>query len=231
MGPRAHRGSRRVTAGLDNVRLAVLVHEVRSPVAALVAVAETAADSRGGSDEIPTLVRLALAASRAIERIVLDVAVASVRLEPVDMGALVRDAVAAHRVRGAEVAVVVDDGLSVDGDPVRLRQVIDNLIANALVHGGSEVTVRAARREGAVHVVVSDTGPGIAPDQLDSIFDAGVRLDADTSGSGLGLALARAIAQAHGGSLVAQSAPGQGAAFTLALPAVLDQPDTAASNT
>jgi signal transduction histidine kinase len=229
MGSRTHRGSQRVTAGLDNDHLAVLVHEVRSPVAALAAVAETAADSGGESDEIPTLVRLALAASRAIERIVLDVAVASVRLEPVDMGALVRDAVAAHRVRGAEVAVVVDDGLIVDGDPVRLRQVIDNLIANALVHGGSEVTVRAARREGAVHVVVSDTGRGIAPDQLDSIF-AGVRLDADTSGSGLGLALARAIAQAHGGSLVAQSAPGQGAAFTLALPAVLDQPDTAASN-
>jgi len=231
MGSRTHRGSQRVTAGLDNDRLAVLVHEVRSPVAALAAVAETAADSGGESDEIPTLVRLALAASRAIERIVLDVAVASVRLEPVDLGALVRDAVAAHRVRGAEVAVVVDDGLIVDGDPVRLRQVIDNLIANALVHGGSEVTVRAARREGAVHIVVSDTGPGIAPDQLDSIFDAGVRLDADTSGSGLGLALARAIAQAHGGSLVAQSAAGQGAAFTLALPAVLDQPDTAASNT
>jgi len=231
MGSRTHRGSQRVTAGLDNDRLAVLVHEVRSPVAALAAVAETAADSGGESDEIPTLVRLALAASRAIERIVLDVAVASVRLEPVDMGALVRDAVAAHRVRGAEVAVVVDDGLIVDGDPVRLRQVIDNLIANALVHGGSEVTVRAARRESAIHVVVSDTGPGIAPDQLDSIFDAGVRLDADTSGSGIGLALARAIAQAHGGSLVAQSAAGQGAAFTLALPAVLDQPDTAASNT
>ena len=231
MGSRTHRGSQRVTAGLDNDRLAVLVHEVRSPVAALAAVAETAADSGGESDEIPTLVRLALAASRAIERIVLDVAVASVRLEPVDLGALVRDAVAAHRVRGAEVAVVVDDGLIVEGDPVRLRQVIDNLIANALVHGGSEVTVRAARREGAVHVVVSDTGPGIAPDQLDSIFDAGVRLDADTSGSGIGLALARAIAQAHGGSLVAQSAAGQGAAFTLALPAVLDQPDTAASNT
>jgi two-component system sensor histidine kinase BaeS len=220
-----------VTAGLDNDHLAVLVHEVRSPVAALAAVAETAADSGGESDEIPTLVRLALAASRAIERIVLDVAVASVRLEPVDMGALVRDAVAAHRVRGAEVAVVVDEELGVDGDPVRLRQVIDNLIANALVHGGLEVTVRAARRESAIHVVVSDTGPGIAPDQLDSIFDAGVRLDADTSGSGIGLALARAIAQAHGGSLVAQSAAGQGAAFTLALPAVLDQPDTAASNT
>ena len=231
MGSRAHRGSQRVTAGLDNDRLGVLVHEVRSPVAALAAVAETAAGSRLESDAIPTLVRLALAACRAIERIVLDVAVASVRLEPVDVSALVRDAVAAHRVRGAEIAVVVDEGLGVDGDPVRLRQVVDNLIANALVHGGSsEVTVHAARREGVVHVVVSDTGPGIPTDQLDSVFDAGVRLGADTPGSGLGLALARAIAQTHGGSLAAQSAPGQGASFTLALPVALDQPDTAASN-
>jgi signal transduction histidine kinase len=221
-----------VTAGLDNDRLAVLVHELRSPVAALVAVAETAADSPSGEpDALPTLVRLALAACRAIERIVLDVAIASVHLEPVDVSALVRDAVAAHRVRGADVAVVVDGGLRVDGDPVRLRQVVDNLIANALVHGGSsQVTVRASGSEGAVHVVVSDAGPGIPADQLDRIFDAGVRLDAGTKGSGVGLALARAIAEAHGGSLTARSAPGRGASFTLALRAVADQPDTAASS-
>ncbi len=221
-----------MTAGLDDDRLAVLVHEVRSPVAALAAVAETAADSSGdGSDALPAFVRLALAACRAIERIVMDVAIASVRVEPVDVSALVSDAVAAHRVRGADLAVVVDEGLLVDGDPVRLRQVVDNLIANALVHGGaSEVTVRASRSEGEVHVVVSDAGPGMPTDQLGRIFDVGVRLDADTPGSGLGLALARAIAEAHGGSLEARSAPGQGAAFTLALPTVPDQPDTAASN-
>ena len=221
-----------MTAGLGNDRLAVLVHEVRSPVAALAAIAETAADSSGGEpDALPVLVRLALAASRAIERIVMDVAIASVRLEPMDVGALVRDAVAAHRVRGADVAVSVGEGLSVEGDLVRLRQVVDNLIANALVHGGSsEVTVDASRCEGDVHVVVSDAGPGIPPDQLDSIFDAGVRLDTETPGSGLGLALARAIAEAHGGSLAARSAPGHGAAFTLALPALPAQPDTAASS-
>jgi signal transduction histidine kinase len=220
-----------MTEGLDNDRLAVLVHEVRSPVAALAAVAETAVESGSESDALPTLVRLALAACQAIERIVMDVAIASVRLEPVDVSALVRDAVAAQRVRGADVAAVVDEGLRTDGDPVRLRQVVDNLITNALVHGGSsEVTVHAARREGAVHVVVSDTGPGIPADQLDRIFDAGVRLDADVPGSGLGLALARAIAEAHGGSLVARSASAQGAAFTLALPAAPDQPDTAASS-
>jgi two-component system sensor histidine kinase BaeS len=221
-----------VTADLGNDRLAVLVHEVRSPVAALAAVAETAADSSGGeSDALPALVRLALAACRAIERIVMDVAIASVRLEPVDLSALVRDAAAAHRVRGADLAVVVDEGLLVDGDPVRLRQVVDNLITNALVHGGSsEVTVRASRSEGAAHIVVSDDGPGVPTDQLDRIFDAGVRLHADTPGSGIGLALARAIAEAHGGSLEARSTSGQGAAFTLALPAAPDQPDTAASN-
>jgi signal transduction histidine kinase len=220
-----------VTAGLDNDRLAVLVHEVRSPVAALAAVAETAADSGGEPDALPVLMRLALAACRAIERIVMDVAIASVRLEPTDVSALVRDAVAAHRVRGADVAVSVGEGLLVEADPVRLRQVVDNLIANALVHGGSsEVTVHTWRSEGNVRVVVSDTGPGIPTDQLDSIFDAGVRLDTEPPGSGLGLALARAIAEAHGGSLAARSAPGHGAAFTLALPAVPDQPDTAASS-
>ncbi|HEU5489735.1 MAG TPA: HAMP domain-containing sensor histidine kinase [Gaiellaceae bacterium] len=219
-----------MTAGLDNDRLAVLVHEVRSPVAALAGVAETAAESRGESEALPTLVRLALAACRAIERIVMDVAVASVRVEPVDVSALVRDAVAAQG-RGADVALVVDEGLSVEGDAVRLRQVVDNLIANALVHGGaSEVAVHASRSEGAVHVAVSDAGPGIATEHLAGIFDAGVRLDADAPGSGLGLALSRAIAEAHGGSLTARSAPGEGATFTLALPVVLDQPDTAASN-
>lgn len=220
-----------MTAGLDNDRLAVLVHEVRSPVAALAAVAETAADSpRGESDALPVLVRLALAACHAIERIVMDVAIESVRLEPVDVSTLVCDAVAAHRVRGADVAAVVEEGLAVDGDPVRLRQIVDNVIANALVHGGSsEVTVRATRSESGVDVVVSDSGPGIPPDQLDRVFDAGVRLSPDAPGSGLGLALARALAEAHGGSLTARSAP-QGAAFTLALPAALDQPDTAASS-
>ena len=90
----------------------------------------------------------------------------------------------------------MDEELVVDGDPVRLRQVVDNLIANAVVHGGSsDVTVHASRSEAAVHIVVSDAGPGIPTDQLDRIFDAGVRLGADAPGSGLGLALARAIAR------------------------------------
>ena len=92
------------------------------------------------------------------------------------------------------------------------------------------MTVRGSRTEGAIEVVVSDTGPGIPADQLDRVFDVGMRLDADAPGAGLGLALSRAIAEAHGGSLAAWSAPGRGAAFTLTLPPTFGQPDTAASS-
>lgn len=221
-----------MTSRLDHERLAVLVHEVRSPVAALAAVAETAAESSHAEPAtFRVLLRLALAACRAIERLVMDAAVASVHFTPVDLGALTGDAVAAHLVRGAEIAVAVEDDLVVDGDPVRLRQVVDNLITNALVHGESAgVTVHAARSGDAIHVVVSDAGPGVPAAELDRIFGAGVRLRNDRPGSGIGLALARAIVEAHGGSLSSRSGEGVGASFAISLPAARAQPDTAASS-
>ena len=220
-----------MTSRADHERLAILVHEVRSPVAALAAVAEAAADpSRDEPDALRVLVRLAVAACRAIERLVLDAAIASVRFEQVDVTVLVRDAVAAHVVRRFDVILAAEDDVVVQGDPVRLRQVVDNLIANALAHGESEVTVRLSHAEGAVQIAVSDAGPGIPPHELERIFDAGVRLAGDTAGSGLGLALARAIVEAHGGSLVARSTPSTGSTFTIALPAARTHPDTAASS-
>jgi signal transduction histidine kinase len=220
-----------MTSRADSERLAILVHEVRSPVAALAAVAEAAADStRGEPDALRVLVRLALASCHAIERLVVDAAIASVRLEQVDVTVLVRDAVAAHVVRRSDVVLTAEDGLVVDGDPVRLRQVVDNLIANALAHGGPEVAVRISQAEGAVQITVSDAGLGIPSHELERIFDAGVRLADDTPGSGLGLALGRAIVEAHGGSLVARSSPATGSTFTIALPAARTHPDTAASS-
>jgi signal transduction histidine kinase len=217
-----------MNSALDAERLAILVHEVRSPVAALAALAETAVES---PDVRRELVRLALAACRAIERLVLDASVASVRLERVDVSSLVRDAVAAHGVRGADVAGQVDDHLVADGDAVRLRQALDNLIANALSHGGGAgIAVKAEAAGEVVRIAVTDAGPGIPSDDLERIFEVGARLSDTRPGSGLGLPLARAIAEAHGGSLVAMSAPGKGATFVLALPVTARQPDTAASS-
>ncbi len=215
--------------GLDHARLAVLVHEVRSPVAALSAIAETVGAQLADHSARSELVRLALAACQGIERIVLDAAVASVRPEVVDLAALARESVGSFAIRAAPVGAEVDDDpLLVSGDPVRLRQALDNLIANALAHGGpaEPVTVRATKVEDAVVVVVTDRGRGIPADELVRIFELGVRLDDSAPGSGLGLALTRAIVEAHGGALGVESRPGEGSTFTISLPPLGSQPAT-----
>jgi len=199
-------------------RLAVLVHEVRSPVAALSTIAGAA---RAEDQELPRLMELATAACRSIARLLHDAAAASVELEDVDAGALVREIVATAELRGARVRAAVQAGLPrLHADPLRLRQALDNLVANALVHApaGDEVVVGAALEGGRVLLSVSDRGDGIPSAEQARIFERGVRLDATRPGSGLGLAITKAIAEAHGGTLTVQSEPGRGSTFTIALP-------------
>lgn len=210
-------------------RVAILVHEVRSPVAALAAVAEAMRVTPVDSPRRGELVRLAAGACAAIERIVTDIAMASVRSVALDVGPLVRDVVASRAVGGARVEASVEPCLPlVDGDPVRLRQALDNLIANALVHGDAveTVSVRATRSSTGVALSVTDAGPGIPTDDLGRIFEPGVRLDQSRPGSGLGLALARAIVAAHGGTLDVDSSSAKGSTFTIGLPAAAAQPET-----
>ena len=208
-----------MTPSLDSELLAVLVHEVRSPVAALSAIAE----ALDGDTDVETrreLVRLVSLACRGVERVVTDAAVASIRAEPIDPEQLVRDVVAGAVVRGAHVELTVVGELpAIDADVSRLRQALDNLIAIALVHGPADglVSVRAEAAS-AVLISVTDHGPGIAADELDRIFDVGVRLDTASRGSGFGLPLARAIVDGHGGSLTVTSTLGEGTTFAIALP-------------
>lgn len=186
--------------------LDVLVHELRSPVAALAALAETLA--AGGPDlpatERRRLLALAIAAARDAERLLADPDLFSVRHEDVPVATLLEG------LAGVETSCAPD--LVVRGDPVRLRQALDNLVANATRHA-ERVTVDAALRGDRVVISVADDGPGVDPD-ID-VFAAG----ASGSGStGLGLYVARRIARAHGGTLALEPAAGQGATFTLALP-------------
>ncbi len=211
-----------MTANRDPEELAILVHEVRSPVAALAAVAEAIARREQDPHAVRKLVRLALAACRSIVRIVGDAALGSMRLERVDPGRVANEAAAAAALCGARVRVVVAPGTpTVDADPLRLRQALDNLLANAVAHSppGEEVVVSVHSRNGEVVVSVTDRGAGVPKEDQARIFDAGVRGDVARSGSGLGLAIARAVAEAHGGSLSLDSTPGEGATFMLALPA------------
>jgi two-component system sensor histidine kinase BaeS len=208
-----------VSARADRQRLALLVHEVRSPVAALAALAQAWRDERLDRDGRRSLARLAIAACRGIERVVADAAVASVRLEDVDPGKLVAETADVARLHGALVEATAEPGLpTIRADPARIRQALDNLVANALTHAPSAepVLVGARVESGELLLSVTDKGAGIPLDEQSRIFDPGVRLDVSRPGSGLGLAVVRAIADAHGADLRLTSAPHEGSTFTLA---------------
>ena len=211
-----------MTRRIDPERLAVLVHEVRSPVAALQAIAATLADGSVDDSSRRELARLAIAACSAIERVVLDASLTSIRRAEVDVGALARDAAAAAAVGGARVeALVAPDLPPVSGDVLRLRQALDNLVSNAVVHAGANagIVIGASTWAGEVLLSVTDSGIGIPVAEHERIMESGVRLDVTRAGSGLGLAIVRAIVEAHGGRLLVESVLGEGATFTMALPA------------
>lgn len=150
--------------------------------------------------------------------------------EPVRGGDLLEQVAAAHRVAadasGVTVRTEADGAPWLDADPVRMRQALGNLVSNALRHTPVDGTVTlTARRDGdEVVFTVSDTGAGIAPEDLPHVFDRFWRAEKSrsrrTGGSGLGLPIVRHLIAAHGGTAVAASEPGAGAAFTLRLPAV-----------
>ena len=105
-----------------------------------------------------------------------------------------------------------------DGD--RVLQIISNLLSNAFrwTPEGGRVELSLSEDDAWISVVVSDSGPGIPKDELERIFDTGVRLDPERPGIGIGLALARSIAEGHGGTLTVESRLGRGTVFTLSLP-------------
>jgi signal transduction histidine kinase len=186
-------------------RLAVVAHELRSPVAALEALVE-AARTATDAELLTKLLRLGAAAGRDIERICTDADLSLLDHEPVEIA----DLLGACRALGAttdEVPV----GWLVAGDATRLRQALANVVANGLRHG-TEVVVTARQDDANIVVELTDNGPGIPPD-LD-VFERGV---SGAGSSGYGLWLARAITEAHGGSLDVMPAPA-GARLRFVLP-------------
>jgi two-component system, OmpR family, sensor kinase len=151
------------------------------------------------------------------------------RLAPVELPVVVADAVEAARAVAADRPVTLEvhtDGvpLVVEGDDARLRQVVDNLVGNAMTHtpAGVAVTVRLLAEPDQGVIEVADQGPGLSAEQAERVFERFYRVDSARSraagGTGLGLAIVAALVAAHRGTVEVESTPGAGATFRVRLP-------------
>jgi two-component system OmpR family sensor kinase len=217
--------------------LASVSHELRTPITAIrgyaEAIGEGAVTEGNGLQEAVGVIH---DESARLERLVQDVmdlarlGAKDFRLEPVrvDLAATLVEAVKAHQAHASEagVALVADapEQMNVTTDPGRVRQIVSNLVENALrvTPGGGTVRVSGRAAADGVTIEVSDSGPGIAAEDLPHVFERsylwsrskGVR----NVGSGLGLAIVRELSTALGGTLTVSSEPGKGATFRLLLP-------------
>jgi two-component system, OmpR family, sensor histidine kinase BaeS len=203
--------------------MADVAHELRTPLAILMGRIEGLLDGVYPRDE-EHLAEL-LEETRHLSRLVEDLGTLShaeagaleLRKEIVDLGDLVRD-VAAALPRTIAVAVPADLP-AIEADPVRIRQVLLNLLTNALRHTPEQevIAVEIQAKPQSILIRVRDSGSGIAPEDLPRIFER-FQKGSDSRGSGLGLAIARKLVLAHGGDIGIESTPGKGTEVTVSLP-------------
>ncbi|MBA3286563.1 MAG: HAMP domain-containing histidine kinase, partial [Acidimicrobiia bacterium] len=209
--------------------LADVSHELRTPLTVLQAEIEAQLDGvhPRDDDHLTTLLEQTGTLGRLVDDLrtlaLGEAGRLDLHAEAVAPAAVAIDAVAAMRATAdrREVALIVDapdGGVEIDADPVRLGQVLTNLLGNAIRHTppGGTVTVSVRTTTSAVHITVTDTGEGLGDDP-DRHFDRFARA-ADSGGSGLGLAIARQLVERHDGRLTAANRPGGGAVFEVALP-------------
>ncbi|SFU63396.1 sensor histidine kinase [Pseudoduganella namucuonensis] len=216
--------------------LANVAHQLRTPLAGLKAQLEWLADRHEEPETAHSIRLMLLSTERMIRQTNQLLALAraepshfeKTRLEPVQLNLLVEDSVQQFVEQAARKSIDLGFELErteVMGDRFLLRDLIDNLVDNALRYTPERgtVTVRcapaAAGAQGGGLLEVEDSGPGIPPARREAVFNRFVRLDDKTTGSGLGLAIVRDIAAAHGAAIAVGAGPsGQGALFSVRFP-------------
>lgn len=212
--------------------IADVTHELRTPLSVIRGAAEGIIDGvyPGDAAHVTPIVEEAEMMARLLEDLAMlstaEAGLLTLQKDRVQLQQLAEDLTAAFRPRfeGAGVALInaVPATLPViDADPLRLRQVLSNLLANALQYSSSGGSVRIegeASPEGSTLMLrVVDSGAGIPPEQLPHVFERFRKAD-DSPGSGLGLAIARSLVEAHGGAISATSVLGQGTTMTVEVP-------------
>jgi two-component system OmpR family sensor kinase len=208
-------------------------HELRTPLAAVRAYAELF--SRGAARRPDDLERSMEGIERETERmsVLVDELILlahlddgrTLRRDPVDLESVVADSVETARTVEPDRPIDMETVPAiVSGDRDRLRQLVDNLLANVRAHTPAGAPARVVLRADGGNAVleVSDTGPGMRPDELAHVFERFFRTDRSraraSGGSGLGLAIVTAVADAHGGTATASSVQGTGSTFTVTIP-------------
>jgi len=213
-------------------------HELRSPLALIQGYVETLlhldpdpASQRGYLRRIDEAVnRLSAMVGQILDASALAADQLELAHAPVDIGALIRDAAGELAVRFPDVAVdlSIAEGLApLPGDRERLRQVLDNLLANAAKYGGGSVQVRAAATDDTVSIRIEDGGIGVPADEHELVFEQFHRgrnvRERNVPGSGLGLAISRRLIEAHHGTIAFDPDRTRGSAVEVRLPLVADR--------
>ena len=211
-----------------------VAHDLRTPLARLRGIAERALQSGDPSAAREALETCLEESERILSMLntLMDISeaetgVVQLKREPASLRDLLAEAVELYadvaEDKGVTVTLASGDDITIAAAADRLRQVFANLLDNAIKYTprGGQVTVHARREDHTAVVTVTDTGVGIAAEHLPRIWDRLYRADPSRSerGLGLGLSLVKAYVEAHGGTVVASSAPGSGSTFTVRLPA------------
>ncbi len=210
-----------------------IAHELRNPIGVLQGNLEAAQDGVFEVDRelIDTLHFETVHLSHLVEDLqqlaLADAGALAVELQPTDLEELVAGVVAGHRHAADESGIELDTALApviATVDPKRIRQVVTNLLANAIAYTqpGGRVDVRLRSTDEGVALAVVDTGVGLTPEEQQRVFDRFWRADASrdrrTGGRGVGLSVCKELVIAHGGTIEVVSAPGEGSTFTVLLP-------------
>lgn len=225
---------------LERIRqefLSNISHELRTPLTSILAFVETLED--GAIDDVENNRRFLGVIKRNAERMrclisdILELSMiesgkVAIEMRPVDLASLVNavigDLEAKAATRNITLINKVVEGTRVEADPVRLEQMLTNLIDNAIKFDreSGRVTVSHERCKGRDAISVNDTGEGILPEHIDRIFERFYRADrartSDAGGTGLGLAIVKHLARLQGGEVTAVSELGVGSTFTIELP-------------
>lgn len=211
-------------------------HELRTPLSVLQMELEVALRGARSAEQYRGVIEVALKEARRLTQLANQLLLLARHddgsqppsRDEVRLDALLEDVAEQTRLAADEKGVALEVGppeeLTVIGDDIALSRLLHNLLDNGIkfTPAGGQVCARAKRRGAWAIIVVADTGAGIAPDDLPHVFERFYRADksrnGQTGGAGLGLPISLAIAEAHGGTIRVESAPGRGARFEALLP-------------